>query len=85
MKSSNPHSGIYEADTSKTLDLNCGNPACNQGGIAVVTPFCADPLTDGEGQSGDNQPAIALEHHPMDSRISLADDGSLWRYKSDNV
>lgn len=52
-----------------------GNPACNQGGIAVVTPFCADPLTDGEGQSGDNQPAIALEHHPMDSRISLADDG----------
>jgi len=48
---------------------------CNQGGIAVVTPFCAGPLTDGEGQSGDNQPAIALEHHPMDSRISLTDDG----------
>lgn len=36
MKSSNPHSGIYEADTSRTLDLNGGNPACNQGGIAVV-------------------------------------------------
>ena len=32
MKSSNPHSGIYEADTSRTLDLNGGNPACNQGG-----------------------------------------------------
>lgn len=31
MKSSNPHSGIYEADTSRTLDLNGGNPACNQG------------------------------------------------------
>ena len=36
MKSSNPHSGVYEADTSRTLDLNGGNPACNQGGIAVV-------------------------------------------------
>jgi DNA (cytosine-5)-methyltransferase 1 len=36
MKSSNPHSGIYKADTARTLDLNGGNPACNQGGIAVV-------------------------------------------------
>ena len=36
MKSSNPNSGIYEADTSRTLDLNGGNPSCNQGGIAIV-------------------------------------------------
>ena len=36
MKSPNPYSGIYEADTARTLDLNGGNPACNQGGIAVV-------------------------------------------------
>ncbi|MBQ6906197.1 MAG: DNA cytosine methyltransferase [Clostridia bacterium] len=36
MKSDNPHSGIYEADTSRTLDVNGGNPACNQGGIAIV-------------------------------------------------
>jgi len=36
MKSSNPHSGIYEADTSRTLDGNGGNPSCNQGGMAVV-------------------------------------------------
>ena len=36
MKSSNPHSGIYEADTSRTIDTSGGNPACNQGGIAVV-------------------------------------------------
>lgn len=36
MLSPNPHAGIYEADTSRTLDLNGGNPACNQGGIAVV-------------------------------------------------
>ena len=32
MKSSNPNSGIYKADISRTLDLNGGNPSCNQGG-----------------------------------------------------
>ena len=36
MKSDNPQSGIYEAETSRTLDANGGNPSCNQGGIAVV-------------------------------------------------
>ena len=36
MKSDNPHSGFYEADTSKTLDANGANPSCNQGGMAVV-------------------------------------------------
>ena len=36
MKSDNPNSGFYEADTSRTLDNNGGNPACNQGGMAVV-------------------------------------------------
>lgn len=35
MKSNNPHSGFYEAETSRTLDLNGGNPACNQGGIVI--------------------------------------------------
>ena len=39
MLSDNPHSGIYEAATSRTLDLNGGNPACNQGGIAIVEPI----------------------------------------------
>ena len=37
MKSDNPNAGIYEAETSRTLDLNVGSPACNQGGIAVVS------------------------------------------------
>jgi len=36
MKSGNPHSGIYEADTARTIDQNGGNPACNQGGMAIV-------------------------------------------------
>lgn len=42
MKSDNPKSGIYVADTSRTLDLNGGNPACNQGGIAVVEPLAVE-------------------------------------------
>lgn len=36
MKSENPNSGFYEANTSRCLDANGGNPSCNQGGIAVV-------------------------------------------------
>jgi len=36
MKSANPNSGIYQADTSRTLDLNGGNPACNQGGMMIL-------------------------------------------------
>lgn len=36
MKSDNPHSGFYEAETSRCLDANGGNPSCNQGGMTVV-------------------------------------------------
>ena len=36
MLSDNPYSGIYETDVTRTLDGNGGNPACNQGGTAVV-------------------------------------------------
>ena len=59
MKSSNPESGIYEAETSRTLDLNGGNPACNQGGMMVVEPVCyrGDSITStinkSEPQRGD--------------------------------
>ncbi len=38
MKSDNPHSGIYEADSARTLDLNGANPNCNQGGMMIVEP-----------------------------------------------
>ena len=61
MKSDNPHSGIYEAETSRTLDGNGGNPACNQGSIAVV---CVD---QGGGKSSCNisediSPTLACTH-----------------------
>jgi DNA (cytosine-5)-methyltransferase 1 len=57
MLSDNPHSGIYEADTSRTLDANGGNPGCNQGGIAVVEPLAftqnqRDEVRDLHGKSG---------------------------------
>ena len=39
MKSDNPHSGIYIATTARTLDLNGGNPACNQGGIVLLRAY----------------------------------------------
>lgn len=36
MRSNNPNSGIYKADTARTIDQNGGNPACNQGGMVVL-------------------------------------------------
>ena len=38
MLSDNPHSGFYEAETSRTLDQGGGNPTCAQGGICIVAP-----------------------------------------------
>ena len=37
--SGNPHSGIYEADTARTLDTSDQSPAKNQGGIAVLESY----------------------------------------------
>lgn len=48
MKSDNPKSGFYEADTSRCLDANGGNPSCNQGGMAVVQG-CFDVRLTSEG------------------------------------
>ena len=57
MLSENPHAGIYEADTSRTLDCNGGSPACNQGGMIVVEPVAftqnqRDEVRELGGQSG---------------------------------
>ena len=38
MLSGNPHAGIYEADTSRTLDCSDCSPNRNQGGMMVVEP-----------------------------------------------
>ena len=52
MKSNNPYSGIYEADTARTLDaMNCGYPACQQGGIAIVEIHQSGISPDGQPHS----------------------------------
>ncbi len=51
MKSDNPHSGFYEAETSRTLDANGGNPSCNQGGMVVIEGNGARPSHQGDGYS----------------------------------
>lgn len=61
MKSDNPNSGFYEADTSRTLDAGGGNPTCNQGGIAVV---CVD-MGGGKSRcnvSEEKSPTLACTH-----------------------
>lgn len=57
MLSKNPHAGIYEAETSRTLDCNGGNACCNQGGMLVVESVAfaqnqQDELREPGGQSG---------------------------------
>lgn len=68
MLSSNPNSGIYKAETSRTLGQNCGNPGCNQGGMVIVEPQPArifsipgDSLPYGGcGQNNVEAPAITM-------------------------
>ena len=86
MKSGNPNSGIYEAETSRTLDLNGGSPACNQGGMAVV---CLEgngsrPSHKGNGfvesdtmytLNSTEHHAVCIENHPADSRVKISEDG----------
>ena len=38
-KSENPRAGIYEAETSRTLDQSGGSPVPNQGGMAIVETY----------------------------------------------
>lgn len=57
MKSSNPHSGIHEAEVTKCLDTMCLDPGCNQGGCMVCIALegnGARPSHLGKGFSEDN-------------------------------
>lgn len=72
MKSSNPNSGVYLAETARTLDNNGGSPACNQGGMAVVAienhpadsrvklseDNCVQTLSSRMGTGGGNTPMV---------------------------
>ena len=67
MKSDNPHSGFYEAETTRTLDSNGGRPDCAQGGMAVVSieGNGTRPSHNGDGWSEKNVSYTlnATEHH----------------------
>ena len=78
MKSENAGSGIHVADTARTLDATGGNPACYQGGIAILGEAIPiegngtrdSHLGDGYGKPGD--PMFTLnsveQHKVFDAR-----------------
>ena len=74
MLSDNPRSGFYEADTSRTLDANGGNPSCNQGGMAVVEGNGSRPSHKGDGyKEGDVMYTLnATEEHAVAYGIDRA-------------
>ena len=69
-QSSNPHSGCYEADTTRTLDTGGGDPTRNQGGMIVVYENhgqdnrykelgkIGETVTAKYGTGGNNQPIV---------------------------
>ena len=62
MMSDNPHSGFYEAETSRTLDRSGGDPTCNQGGICVVEPIAfTQNQRDEVRDLGEKSAALATE------------------------
>lgn len=62
MMSDNPHSGFYEAETSRTLDRSGGDPTCNQGGICVVeTVAFTQNQRDEVRDLGEKSAALAAE------------------------
>ena len=73
MMSDNPRSGFYEADTSRCLDANGGNPTCNQGGIAIVgeDKKCFDVRFTSEGSK------VTRSHvYETDTSRSVTTDGN---------
>jgi len=65
MKSSNPHSGCREVETSKTIDTTTPEPSKNQGGIAIVQPVHAFKVRGGcegggKGYLGEDEKAFTI-------------------------
>ena len=62
MLSDNPRSGFYEAETSRTLDGNGGNPTCAQGGVCICQPVAFTQNQRNEVRDlGDKAGALAAE------------------------
>jgi DNA (cytosine-5)-methyltransferase 1 len=91
MKSGNPYSGIYEADTARTLDSKGGEPTCNQGGMIICFEAGAMSRVGGHhdidlaptlrARMGDNQPAVCIPPPstiPLDMRQAIKSSGKEW-------
>lgn len=86
MRSENPHSGIYEAKTARTIEANGGNLSYNQGGIIIVdrdkTCYATQsyseikeseigaPLRAAGGCYGGGSETLVFENHGMDARYT---------------
>ena len=51
MKSDNPNSGFYKADTARTIDTSNQSPCKNQGGMVVIEGNGSRPSHKGDGYS----------------------------------
>jgi DNA (cytosine-5)-methyltransferase 1 len=68
MKSGNPHSGIYEAETARTLDTSVPDPNKNAGGMAIVAleGNGSRPSHRGDGYGGEVSFTLnSVEHHAV--------------------
>ena len=75
MKSSNPHSGIYEAETARTLDTSVPDPNKNAGGMAVVAVEGngSRPSHRGDGYGGEVSFTLnSVERHSVSYGIDRA-------------
>lgn len=80
-----PNTGVYEAETARTLDaLNCGYPACNQGGMAVVQGFDAynQTLT---GERTMSLTAKSSDAHHVPCALSFNQLSQSAVYKQDDI
>ena len=82
MKSANPNSGIYEADTSRTIDVSGGNPACNQGGVVVCEPVACLETFHCTAEENMTQPLKARDYKDP---LCVAYAEPAWNGKCDGV
>lgn len=83
MMSDNPHSGFYEAETSRTLDRSGGDPTCNQGGICVVEPVAFTQNQRDEVRDLGEKPA-ALAAEPGMKQQTFVLQGNMIGRKDEN-
>ena len=79
MMSNNPHSGFYEAETTRTLDTSGSDPSCAQGGMVVVEGNGSRPshLGDGYAESETMYTLNTVEVPAVTQPVYTTNKGSL--------